>query len=154
MLVTHTRAGASLPASLQMGEFARSRSRVCGALHGSVFGPRCDPQHLRGPPPGAVYLQRRDGRLEHPGLEPGDVSSESHFCNRAQPSASLLLQLSLFLRHSSEAISLTRPAHFFFPLLSYPAQPPRLFHYYTPLLYYFFFFFCCIIWLLPCSSSI
>ena len=40
----------------------------------------------------------------------------------AQPSSALLLQLSLFLRHSSGAISLTRPAHFF-PLLSSPTQP-------------------------------
>lgn len=52
----------------------------------------------------------------------------------AQPSSALLRQLSLFLRHSSGAISLTRPAHFF---LSYPAQPPPcLFQYYTA--------FCCI----------
>lgn len=66
-------------------------------------------------------------------------SSESHFCNRAQPSAALLLQLSLFLRHSSEAISLTRPAHFFFPLL--PSPTPLLF--FTITLHYtitFFFF--------------
>lgn len=32
----------------------------------------------------------------------------------AQPSSALMRQLSLFLRHSSGAISLTRPAHFFF----------------------------------------
>lgn len=64
-------------------------------------------------------------------------SSESHFCNRAQPSAALLLQLSLFLRHSSEAISLTRPAHFFFPLL--PSPTPLLF--FTITLHYTMTFF-------------
>lgn len=54
----------------------------------------------------------------------------------AQPSAALLLQLSLFLRHSSEAISLTRPAHF--SSLSYPAQPPpfSLLHSITLLLFF------------------
>lgn len=86
-----------------------------------------------------------------PGLELRDlpvlINLESHSYHHhpaisipcsAQPSSALLRQLSLFLRHSSGAISLTRPAHFF-PLLTSPTPPPCLFQYYTLLLLHFSF---------------
>lgn len=73
------------------------------------------------------------------------LTSAISVCCTAQPSSALILQLSLFLRHSSGAISLTRPAHFF-PLLPSPTPsvPFSLSH------ACFFLFFCWISFHLFC----
>lgn len=121
---THTPAGAFFPPGL----FKRS---VCEESQGSrrslasYFMHLATPPLRGSPPRWPCICSSRNVLLWTRAMS--SESSESHFCNRAQPSAALLLQLSLFLRHSSEAISLTRPAHFSFPLLSYPAQPPSSF---------------------------
>lgn len=146
--------------SLQMGDFVRGalvrRERVKGLWNNlrrslASYSAHIATPPLCGtpPPPHAACLQRLEDQLKRPGVDVSVLinSSESHFCNRAQPSAALLLQLSLFLRHSSEAISLTRPAHFFFPLLPSPTPSAfSLLHSITLLLFLLHY--------LPCSSSI